>query len=257
MLPEHVAPQFSRSAFSKIVRARNSDLPDGVTYSVGLDSKGNASAVQSVHFDAKKWAPAEARGWLQAHRFTKLAFIAARDDISPEEQADDAARVSLKFDIEVVSKQEDKQRVFGWLYVCRRKDGSPVVDHSGEIITIDELEEATYGHVLDHRKGGAAHEYDGEGPETVKQVSRLCECMVFTPWKKKDMGIPDGVLPDGTWIGTQVDDHDTWLRYKSGEFRMFSLGGYAIRRAIENAKRKAAELARLAATNPTNTGSNQ
>jgi len=41
------------------------------------------------------------------------------------------------------------------------------------------------------------------------------------------MGIPEGILPDGMWVGYKVHDADTWKRIKSGELVAFSLGGSA------------------------------
>lgn len=238
MSAEHIALQFSRGAFARVARARNEGYPDGVSVSVGCDEYGKILAVQAVHFDSATWGIPAARKWLTENRFTRLGFIAATEKATPQQDAEDIAKVSASFNIDVVAKEEDKHLVFGWLYVCRRKDGTQVVDHSGEIITMDELEPATYGYVLDHRKGGAQHEYEGEGPETVKQTGRICECMVFAPWKKAAMGIPDGILPDGTWIGQHIDDAATWARYKSGELKMFSLGGYAIRQALRALRSK-------------------
>ena len=119
---------------------------------------------------------------------------------------------------------EDQRLVFGWLYVSRDKAGKQVVDHSGETISIEELEKATYGFTLKSRQAGQMHERIG--------VGRLVEVVCFTPEKRLAMGIPDGIVPDGTWVGFKIDDPESWAGVKSGRFKMFSLGGRAIRREL-------------------------
>jgi len=64
-------------------------------------------------------------------------------------------------------------------------------------------------------------------------VGRLAEILVSTPEKRAAMGIPEGVLPDGIWIGVKVDDEAAWDGVKTGRYKMFSLGGKAIRRVLE------------------------
>ena len=129
------------------------------------------------------------------------------------------------------SKRDDEQRlVFGWLYVSKRADGSKVIDHSGETIAVDTLEKAAYGFVLDARTGGLMHRKNQDG--SVHAVARLVESAVFTPEKKAAMGIPEGSVPDGMWVGFKVDDDETWAGIKNGTYKMLSLGGKALRRNI-------------------------
>lgn len=118
----------------------------------------------------------------------------------------------------------DQRLAFGWLYQCKRADGSLVVDHSGEIIEIEELEKATYRFALESRRAGEMHKIIG--------VGRLVEVICFTPEKKRALGIPDGLLPDGTWVGFKIDDDGVWAGVKSGRYKMLSLGGRAIKEAL-------------------------
>jgi hypothetical protein len=130
-----------------------------------------------------------------------------------------------------IEKVDREQRVvFGWLYVCRKANGEQVVDHSGETVEIDDLERATYGFNLDARKAGEMHTRKGG---SVVGVGRLVESVCFTPEKKRAMGIPDGILPDGTWVGFKIDNGDAWEGVKSGRYKMLSLGGKALKRALE------------------------
>ena len=46
------------------------------------------------------------------------------------------------------------------------------------------------------------------------------------------LGIPDGTLPVGWWIGFKVTDEDVWAKVKDGTYPMFSIEGSAIREEI-------------------------
>jgi len=154
--------------------------------------------------------------------------VAAVDPVLTDiagEWARDALKDAPSVDLKVVKFDEDQQLAFGWLYVSRRKDGSQVVDHSGEIISVDELEKAAIAYALDHREAKEMHTGGG--------VGRLVEIFVSTAEKRAAMGIPEGVLPDGIWVGYKVDDRDTWKRVRSGDLKMFSLGGRALRQALK------------------------
>ena len=143
---------------------------------------------------------------------------------SPSERAVDRRDVS--FDIPIVEKREDQQLVFGWLYVSKDRLGNPVVDHSGETISIEELEKATYQYMLKSREAGEMH-------ERVTGIGKVVTAVVFTPELKKAMGIPPGILPDGAFIGLKIEDEQAWEGVRSGKYKMFSLGGRAFRRALE------------------------
>lgn len=47
------------------------------------------------------------------------------------------------------------------------------------------------------------------------------------------LGIPEGTLPVGWWIGFKVLDEDVWEKVKSGEYPMFSIEGEAERVEVE------------------------
>lgn len=136
------------------------------------------------------------------------------------------AKITIACDI--IQKNDEQNLVFGWLYVARKADGEQVVDHSGEIVKIEDLEKASYEFVLESRKGGVMHEKDGE---TVKVRGRLVECIVFTSQKRMSMGIPEGMVPDGIWAGWKVDD-ETYADVKSGKLKMLSFGGHAKRETL-------------------------
>ena len=48
------------------------------------------------------------------------------------------------------------------------------------------------------------------------------------------MGIADETVPEGWWIGFQVNDDDVWEKIKNKEYQMFSIEGDAIRQEVKN-----------------------
>lgn len=56
--------------------------------------------------------------------------------------------------------------------------------------------------------------------------------MVFTKEKQIALGIPEGTLPEGWFVGFQVTDTDTWDKIKNGEYIDFSIEGTAMREEI-------------------------
>lgn len=129
------------------------------------------------------------------------------------------------FRLKIIEKSDDEQLVFGWLYQCEDRVGKQIVDHSGEVVAVHELEKASYGFALESRKAGEMH-------RKTEGVGRLCEIIVTTREKQKAMGLPDGALPIGIWVGFKVDDREVWQKIKSGEYSMLSFGGRAIKEEI-------------------------
>ncbi len=126
---------------------------------------------------------------------------------------------------DVRKADEDRQEVFGWGSIANLPDGSVYKDHQGDIIDPDTLEKAVYDYVLLSRSGGEMHERGG--------VAILIESVVFTTEKMQAMGIPEGILPYGWWIGLKVTDADVWEKVKNGTYRMFSIEGEAVRQAVD------------------------
>lgn len=117
-----------------------------------------------------------------------------------------------------VSKVDASQHlVFGWLSVCRDKDGNLVEDSQGHVIHPEDLEPAVYDYNLKTRTAGDMHVYLG--------VGALVESVMFTAEKMEAMGIPPGLLPQGWWVGYKIEDEDTWARIVNGELAMLSIGG--------------------------------
>ena len=119
---------------------------------------------------------------------------------------------------------EDKHLAFGWANVAVRDDGEQIQDLQGDIVDPEVLEDAAYRFVLMYREGGEMHERG--------DCAVLVESVMFTKEKMFAMGIPEGTVPEGWWIGFLVTDEDVWQKVKSGEYPMFSIEGEALRRNI-------------------------
>ncbi len=127
-----------------------------------------------------------------------------------------------------ITKVADEQHiVMGWANVANRADGTVIEDFQKDIIEPAVLEKAAYDFVLDFRDTGELH-----SPE-LRQKGRLVESVVFTKEKMTAMGIPDGTIPEGWWVGFKIDDDSTWDRIKKGNYKMFSIEGTGDRVAVE------------------------
>lgn len=130
-------------------------------------------------------------------------------------------QTSLKASFAIKKADEDRRLAFGWASVANFEDGTALVDTADDVIDIEVLEKAAYKFVRLHRSGGEMHERSA--------VAELVESVVFTKEKTTAMGIPEGLLPEGWWVGFFVTDDDVWAKVKSGEYAMFSIEGVAQR----------------------------
>ena len=104
--------------------------------------------------------------------------------------------------------------------------GDTVTDYYEDIIEPDELEQAAYNFVQFYREGGEMHERGG--------CAVLVESVIFTKEKMAAMGIPEGVVPEGWWIGFKVTDDEVWEKVKDGTYPMFSIEGEAVREEVDD-----------------------
>lgn len=124
----------------------------------------------------------------------------------------------------IVKSDDEKQLAFGWANVSIKVNGDQTPDLQGDVVDPDVLENAAYNFVELYRSGGEMHEKGG--------VAVLIESVVFTKEKMWAMGIPEGIVPEGWWVGFHVLDPEVWEKVKNGEYTMFSIEGDAIRREI-------------------------
>lgn len=129
---------------------------------------------------------------------------------------------SWSLPLEIKKFDVDQQLIFGWASVVE-KDGKPVIDKQGDIIPVEELENAAYEFTLNSRSGSDMHRQHG--------VSKLVESVVFTKEKQAAFGVDLGMV--GWWVGFKVHDTDLWAAHKRGERPEFSIGGAAISLEIE------------------------
>lgn len=124
----------------------------------------------------------------------------------------------------IAKSDDDKRLAFGWANVSVNAAGEQLVDYHEDMIDIEELEQAAYKFVEFYREGGEMHERGG--------CAVLIESMVFTKEKQAALGLPEGTVPEGWWIGFHVTDDDVWAKVKDGTYPMFSIEGEAIREPV-------------------------
>ena len=127
--------------------------------------------------------------------------------------------------LRIMKSDDDRHLVFGWANVAIRVGGEQIVDYQEDAIDPEELEKAAYAYVADFGTSGEMHRRGG--------VGRVIESIIFTKEKASALGIPEGILPQGWWIGFHITDEEVWEKVKSGEYPMFSIEGTAIREPIE------------------------
>lgn len=129
--------------------------------------------------------------------------------------------------VSIIKMDEDRRLVFGWASVSIKVDGEQLEDLQKDIIDPEDLEGAAYEYVLNFRDTGEEH------IPSLRKKGKLVESCVFTAEKQKAMGIPEGIIPTGWWVGFKITDDTAWARVKSGQYRMFSIEGRANRIPIE------------------------
>ena len=131
----------------------------------------------------------------------------------------------------IFKTDDDKRLVFGWASISITVDGEQLEDRQKDMIDPEDLEEAAYEYVLNFRDTGEEH------ISTMRKKGKLVESCVFTAEKQKAIGIPEGTLPIGWWIGFKIEDDAAWERVKNGTYRMFSIEGKANREPVEKSRR--------------------
>lgn len=122
---------------------------------------------------------------------------------------------------QIRKSSEEKQLVFGWANIAKDANGEYPIDWDTDVTEPEDLEEAAYQFVLKYRATGENHEGEVKG--------QLVESVMFTKEKQQALGIPEGVVPEGWWVGFHVPDKEVFTKIKSGEYEMFSVQGSAAR----------------------------
>lgn len=142
-------------------------------------------------------------------------------------ETDEASSKENENTFKIAKTDDDKRLVFGWALVAKDKDGNVIKDHQNDMIDEDDLEEGAYEYVLNFRDSGEEH------IPGLRKKARMVESCVFTEEKQKALGIPEGTVPTGWWIGFYVDDDVAWEKIKDGTYKMFSIEGKAIRVPVD------------------------
>lgn len=140
-------------------------------------------------------------------------------------RADKQTKTLLKSRFRIRKSSDDRMLAFGWANVSLTEDGEQIEDWQQDMIDPEVLEDAAYQFVELYREGGEMHERGG--------AAVLIESVVFTKEKMKALGIPEGTLPVGWWIGFRVTDPDVWEKVRDGTYSMFSIEGEAERVEVE------------------------
>lgn len=118
--------------------------------------------------------------------------------------------------VEIEKADEEQQMVWGWAYVCQDDAGQQVVDHSGDVVLIEDIQKAAEEFMLSSRVGGVMHK---------DQAGFVAQSIVVTDDLARELGF--ATRKRGWLIGFKVTDPDTWEGVKSGKFKSFSIGGTA------------------------------
>lgn len=142
----------------------------------------------------------------------------------------------------IAKMDDDKRLVFGWASISVKADGEQLEDLQKDLIDPEDLEEAVYEYVLNFRDTGEQHN------PNLRKKGKLVESCVFTLEKQRAMGIPEGILPVGWWIGFKIEDEAAWEKVKDGTYSMFSIEGKAQRVPVEKATPEETAPAEIAPT---------
>jgi hypothetical protein len=134
-------------------------------------------------------------------------------------------KVVKEYKFKIAKSDEEKRIAFGWAMISRTSDGEVVTDLQGDQIEPDVLEDLAYKYVKLYRDVGQMHETDNEGC--------VVESFVSTLDKQKALGIPEGCVPVGWWIGLYIENDEAWELIKNGTYKAFSIEGTATREEVE------------------------
>lgn len=117
----------------------------------------------------------------------------------------------------VISKVNEEQRlVAGWASVVE-ENGKAVVDWQGDVISVEEIQKAAHGFMVDSRASLEMHKGS--------PVAMVVESLVFTNDIQKSLGVD--LQKQGWFIVVKVLSDEVWAKVKSGELKAFSIGGFS------------------------------
>jgi len=159
---------------------------------------------------------------------SKQDFISSFMEQMKDEYPDEKQRIAVAEStweqslFKIAKSVDESQLVMGWANVSVNADGSIPFDWQDDVIPIEVLEKAAINFMMDYRGSGEVHMGESKGV--------VVESIVFTKEKQRIMGIPEGCVPEGWFITVKLFDADVFAKVKSGEYKMFSIQGKAVRR---------------------------
>jgi len=164
--------------------------------------------------------PTQSEAWAKIANST-LAECQKKGEDDCEGKAIRVANAGAKRVGKIAKLDESRHLAFGWAYVAKQRDGTQVLDHSGEYVDdVTVLEDAMYEYVETSRETNDMH----DGPIT----GHLVESFVVTPDKLEAMGLQKDALPAGVWVGFRLEP-EAFDKVRSGERRAFSIEGLAVK----------------------------
>lgn len=211
---------------------------DGKPQELQIPAKSAASLKQTAEYTTTAWSRL---GWTMEEAKAKGLY-----DKDPQDYQKVSVNKSAQEDdsFTIQKADEDKRLVFGWASIAITVDGEQLEDRQKDIIDPEDLEEAAYEYVLNFRDTGEEH------IPSMRKKGKLVESCVLTAEKQKAMGIPEGTLPIGWWIGFKIEDDAAWERVKNGTYKMFSIEGKASRIPVEKSERVAKTFDEILKANP-------
>ncbi len=119
----------------------------------------------------------------------------------------------------------EQQLVFGFANVTLQEDGTLPLDYQGDMMDTEVLEAAAYNYVLNKGIANQEHEWGTD-------CGWLVESMMFTKSKMEALGIPEGTVPEGWFVGFYIPDPAVYKKVKDGDYNMFSIEGTARRLSL-------------------------
>jgi len=209
------------SGVQRAVNLKNRDnvTPDTVGRMVSFFARHKKNAQIDEDKRGKPWTDAGYVAWLL---WGGTAGETWANKIKRQMEAADVKK-AWQVSVPISKLSTEKRLAFGWASVIAEEDGTPVVDHQEDRISVQELERAAYDYVQNSRESTEMHERKG--------VAELVESCVLTPEKREALGMPSGKT--GWWIGFRVNDDDVWQKVKDGTYSEFSIGGSAKRKRAQ------------------------
>lgn len=156
------------------------------------------------------WAALKAQGWVKGE--------------GEDAMWHKVEKVSAQVSMPIAKSDDARQLVFGWASVAADQEGNPVLDSQGDLIDLEDLEDAFYDYV----KSAGTLNFMHDGPVR----GQLVEALVFTPEKLTKLGIPAGTVPYGAWVGYHIPNAQDYAMAKADGLLMFSIEGSAQREEV-------------------------